>query len=84
MRGQGVNQGQVPLVPDKGHIARNKGHTEASSCLFGTCGPFRDFREVCSMGQRWPLVSNSLSKKFKPVPMLDGVDSQRIIRVERF
>ena len=39
-----------------GHLARGTEHTQARSCLFGVCEPFRDFKKLCSMSQHRPFA----------------------------
>lgn len=40
------------MVPALGHLTRGMVHTKATGCLFGICGPLRDFREVHSVSQK--------------------------------
>lgn len=56
-------------------------HAVASYCLFGACGPFRDFWKVHSMCWGQLLMSNSHWKKLWHMLKLDRVGPQGITRV---
>lgn len=60
-----------------GKLERSIGHSEVSFCLFGVCGPLRDFRKLHSRDWASSLCELASERGFGQVPELCWVRSQR-------